>query len=60
MKFTHYKLGHVVGGSVVEVSLRGSAANVRLMDQSNFNNFKAGRRHRYHGGLVTSNRSVMG
>ena len=53
MKFTHYKLGHVAGGSVVEVSLRGSAANVRLMDQSNFNNFKAGRRHRYHGGLVT-------
>ena len=52
MKFTHYKLGHVAGGSVVEVSLRGSAANVRLMDQSNFNNFKAGRRHRYHGGLV--------
>ena len=53
MKFTHYKLGHVAGGSVVEVSLRGGAANVRLMDQSNFNNFKAGRRHRFHGGLVT-------
>ena len=53
MKFRHYKLGHVAGGSVVEVSLRGSAANVRLMDQSNFNNFKARRQHRYHGGLVT-------
>ena len=53
MKFSHYKLGHVAGGSVVEVSLQGSAANVRLMDQSNFNNFKAGRRHRYYGGLVT-------
>ena len=52
MKFSHYKLGHVTGGSVVEVSLQGSAANVRLMDQSNFNHFKAGRRHRYHGGLV--------
>ena len=52
MKFTHYKLGHVAGGAVVEVSLRGSAANVRLMDQSNFNNFKAGRQHRYHGGLI--------
>ena len=52
MKFSHYKLGHVAGGSVVEVSLQGSAANVRLMDQSNFNHFKAGRRHRYHGGLV--------
>ena len=52
MKFDHYKLGHVAGGSVVEVSLQGSAANVRLMDQSNFNHFKAGRRHRYRGGLV--------
>ena len=52
MKFSHYKLGHVAGGSVVEVSLQGSAANVRLMDQSNFNNYKARRRHQYHGGLV--------
>ena len=53
MKFTHYKLGYVAGGTVVEVTLKGSAANVRLMNQSNFNNFKAGRRHEYHGGLVT-------
>jgi len=52
VKFSHYKLGHVAGGSVVEVSLQGSAANVRLMDQSNFNHYKAGRGHRYHGGLV--------
>ena len=52
MKFTHYQLGRVAGGTVVEVTLKGSAANVRLMDQSNFNNFKAGRQHRYHGGLV--------
>jgi len=54
VKFTHYKLGHVASGSVVEVALQGSAANVRLMDQSNFNNYKAGRRHRYHGGLAKS------
>ena len=53
MKFTHYKLGHVAGGTVVEVTLQGSAANVRLMDQSNFSSFKAGRRHRYQGGLFT-------
>ena len=54
MRFTHYKLGHVAAGTVAEVTLRGSAANVRLMDQSNFNNYKAGRRHRYHGGLAKS------
>ena len=53
MNFTHHNLGHVNGRSIVEVTLQGSAANVRLMDSSNFNNFKAGRRHRYVGGLVT-------
>ena len=46
MKFIHHRVGHVVGGSVVELTLKGSVANVRLMDQSNFNNYKAGRRHR--------------
>ena len=48
MKFIHHRLGHVAGGSVVEVTLKGSAANVRLMDQSNFNNYKSRRRHQYH------------
>ena len=54
MKFTHYDLGHVERGSVVVVTLAGSAANVRLMDSSNFSSFKAGRRHSYHGGLARS------
>ena len=52
MNIIHHKLGHVAGDSVVEVTLKGNAANVRLMDTSNFNNYKAGRRHRYQGGLV--------
>ena len=52
MKFTHYKLGYVVSGTVVEVTLSGSAANVRLMDQSNFSQYRSGRRHRYQGGLA--------
>ena len=56
MKFTHYKLGHVTRGTVVEVTLKGSAANVRLMDQANFNNFKAGRQDRYNGGWPGSRR----
>ena len=53
MNFQHYNLGHVNRGSVVEVTLQGSAANVRLMDNSNFNSFRAGRQHRFHGGLAT-------
>ena len=52
MRFNHYDLGHIGCGSIVEVALSGNAANVRLMDSSNFNNYKAGRRYRYKGGLA--------
>ncbi|OYY66594.1 DUF1883 domain-containing protein [Sphingomonas sp. 28-62-11] len=52
MDFKHYDLGTVAGGSVVEVTLSGSAANVRLMDRSNLDGFSAGRGHRYVGGLA--------
>ena len=54
MNFTHYNLGYLERGSVVVVTLQGSAANVRLMDTTNFNNYRAGRRHSYHGGLAKS------
>ncbi|MCY1644079.1 DUF1883 domain-containing protein [Methylorubrum sp. SL192] len=52
MKFTKYDFGHLDRGDVVEVTLQGSAANVRLMDSSNFSNYKSGRQHRYTGGLA--------
>lgn len=52
MNFTRYDLGSCKGGEIIEVRLQGSAANVRLMDSSNFNSYKAGRSHRYQGGLV--------
>ena len=52
MQFTHYPLGNISRGDVVEVTLQGSAANVRLMDTTNFGSYKSGRRHRYHGGLA--------
>ncbi|MBU1334412.1 MAG: DUF1883 domain-containing protein [Alphaproteobacteria bacterium] len=51
MQFQHYNLGHLNAGDVVVVTLQGSAANVRLMQSSDFNSYKAGRRHNYHGGL---------
>lgn len=54
MKFTHYNLGHLDRGSVVIVTLAGSAANVRLMDSANVSSYKAGRRHQYIGGLAKS------
>jgi len=52
MQFTHYNLGHIERGSVVEVTLQGSAANVRLMDGSNFSSYRSNRSHRYVGGLA--------
>ena len=53
MNFTHYDLGQKDRGQVIEVTLQGSAANVRLLDSSNFQKYKNGQRHTYRGGLVT-------
>lgn len=52
IEFSHHDLGQVKSGAIVEVTLSGRAANVRLMNNSNFSNFKAGRKHTYKGGLV--------
>jgi hypothetical protein len=54
MNFTHYDLGHLDRGRIVQVTLSGSAANVRLMDSSNLSAYKSGRQHRYVGGLAQS------
>jgi Domain of unknown function (DUF1883) len=51
MGFIHTDLGQCKRGEMVEVTLT-SGANVRLMDSSNFANYKNGRRHRYTGGLA--------
>ncbi|MCY4437546.1 MAG: DUF1883 domain-containing protein [Chloroflexi bacterium] len=52
MNFTHYDLGQLKGGEIVEVTLSGNAANVRLLDNSNLSSYRNGRQHRYHGGLA--------
>lgn len=51
MNFQHYNLGYRSAGDVVVVTLQGSAANVRLMQATDFNNYRNGRRHHYYGGL---------
>ena len=51
-QFIHSDLGSRSRGDVVEVTLSGSAANVMLMDTSNFNSYKNGRRFHYTGGLA--------
>lgn len=52
MKFSYYDLGFLNKGQVVEVRL-STAANVRLLDSSNYQNYKNGRRHKYYGEYVT-------
>ncbi len=52
MNFTHYDLGRKEKGQIIEITLQGNEANVRLMDSSNFQNYKNGRQHRYFGGLA--------
>lgn len=52
MNFTHYKFDRLQSGDVIEVTLQGSAANVRLMNNSNFQSYRNGRNHQYYGGLV--------
>jgi hypothetical protein len=51
MQYQLYDLGNVERGKIVEVTL-GYAANVRIMDSSNYSSFKNGRRHKYIGGYV--------
>jgi hypothetical protein len=52
--FTKYDMGNLPKGTVIQVTLRGSGANVRLMDYSNLQSYRNGRRHTYYGGgLVT-------
>ena len=53
MQFNHWDLGHRNRGDIVVVNISGNAANVRLLDSSNFQNYKSGRRHHYYGGLMT-------
>lgn len=52
MNFSYYDFGHLERGRIVEVQL-SAAANVRLMDSTNYSNYKNGQRHRYYGGYVT-------
>jgi len=51
LQFIHNNLGQRQRGDIVEITLT-NGANVRLMDNSSFNSYKSGKRHRYTGGLA--------
>lgn len=52
MQFVHHDLGQRDSGDIVEITLQGNAANVRLMDSSNFQSYRSGRNYRCYGGLA--------
>lgn len=52
MEHLRYDLGNLKQGATVVVTLKNQA-NVQLMSLSEYNNYKAGRRYRYHGGRIT-------
>lgn len=52
MQHLRYDLGNLKKGSTVVVTLKNQA-NVQLMTRTEYNNYKSGRRYRYHGGRVT-------
>ena len=50
MNYLVYEL-NAQGGDVVQVTL-DKQANVRLMDSTNYQSYRNGRRHQFHGGLA--------
>lgn len=52
MQFAQHDLGQRKRGEIVRVTLKGSAANVRLMTSSAFSSYRAGRRYQFIGGYA--------
>ncbi|PAK27227.1 molecular chaperone Tir [Streptomyces sp. alain-838] len=52
MDYVVHDLGRQPKGATAVIKLSGSAANVRLMDSSNYQKYKAGRNPRFAGGLA--------
>ena len=51
MHFTHFDIGNLDKGRVVEVHLQGNAANVYLLDQLNYQRYAQGQNFQAIGGL---------
>src|ERR1700722_9885024 len=58
-KYAYSDLGHQDRGTRVQVTLSGNAANVFLVDNSNYSNYRAGRSFRYTGGLAKQSPVVL-
>jgi len=58
MEYLH-KILDLSEGDVVEVTLAGTAANVQLLDESNYQLYGARKPYRYYGGYVTESPYVI-
>jgi hypothetical protein len=58
MNFLHYEV-NLGQGDFVKVTLRGNAANVLLLDDSNYRSFQAGTQYRYFGGYYTRSPAII-
>jgi hypothetical protein len=59
MNFTHYDLGFQPSGTVVTVTLSGTEANVRLLDELNFRSYQRDDAHHYVGGHYRRSPAVL-
>lgn len=53
MQYIHRDLGYRQRGELIQFRLSGNSANVRLLDGSNYSNYRSGRRHTFFGGKAT-------
>ncbi len=58
MNFLHSQV-QTNDGDAIEVSLRGNAANVMVMDSSDFHSYQRGRRFNYYGGHFTRSPAII-
>lgn len=53
MNYLHSDLGQLEAGALVDVTLRGTEANVMLLDPVNVTRYRQGQGFQYHGGHYT-------
>lgn len=58
MRFLHYRFA-TGATDVIETVLTGNAANVRVMDDLNFQNYQTGQPYRFYGGHFARSPAVI-
>lgn len=58
MNFLHYEVT-TAPGDAVRVLLSGNAANVLVMDESNFQSYQMGGHHTFYGGYYTRSPAII-